>query len=301
MEILGAPMSRIVLSTSSSGLDDMDIKHNIELIRLRIHVNNVEFIDGKNISSERLQHLMNEVSHSPVHTSPAPAHEVAMMLSGLQNKGVKEVFITTLSSQVSDSYQIISEVAQSFKDSMDIYVYDTKDLNACEALLALEADYLMQQNYAMQDIASRLDALRRSHHMLFAADDLSYLIKNKKVSTTAGFFANLFSIKPVLQVSDAGDVVPISKIRKIDKAFEYMVNQFENVIPRADSFAYVLSAGRPDLDSRFIAMLKQKTGVTDIAVLPVSAISLANHGPSGLGLCVFEGDVPSAAKLFAKF
>lgn len=146
-------MSRIVLTTSSSGLDDMDIQHNVELIRLRIHVNDVEFIDGKNINSERLQYLMNEVSHSPVHTSPAPAHEVAMMLSNLQSRGIKEVFITTLSSKVSESYQIISEVAKSFADNMDIYVYDTKDLNACEALLALEADYFMQQGYAMSDIA----------------------------------------------------------------------------------------------------------------------------------------------------
>ncbi|SJM36278.1 DegV domain-containing protein [Psychrobacter pasteurii] len=294
-------MSRIVLTTSSSGLDDMDIQHNVELIRLRIHVNDVEFIDGKNINSERLQYLMNEVSHSPVHTSPAPAHEVAMILSNLQSRGIKEVFITTLSSKVSESYQIISEVAKSFADNMDIYVYDTKDLNACEALLALEADYFMQQGYAMSDIASRLDALRRSHHMLFAADDLSYLIKNKKISGAAGFFANLFSIKPVLQVSKEGEVVPISKIRKIDKAFEYMVNQFAEVLPRKDSFAYILSAGRPDLDSRFIEMLKQRTGVDNIAVLPVSAISLANHGPSGLGLCVFEGDVPQAASMFAKF
>ena len=294
-------MSRIVLTTSSSGLDDMDIQHNVELIRLRIHVNDVEFIDGKNINSERLQYLMNEVSHSPVHTSPAPAHEVAMMLSNLQSRGIKEVFITTLSSKVSESYQIISEVAKSFADNMDIYVYDTKDLNACEALLALEADYFMQQGYAMSDIASRLDALRRSHHMLFAADDLSYLIKNKKISGAAGFFANLFSIKPVLQVSKEGEVVPISKIRKIDKAFEYMVNQFAEVLPRKDSFAYLLSACRPDLDSRFIEMLKQRTGVDNIAVLPVSAISLANHGPSGLGLCVFEGDVPQAASMFAKF
>lgn len=290
-------MSRIVLTTSSSGLDDMDIPHNIELIRLRIHVNNVEFIDGKNISSDRLQYLMNEVSHSPVHTSPAPAHEVAMMLSNLQNRGIKEVFITTLSSQVSESYNIINEVAQSFKDKMDIYVYDTKDLNACEALLALEAEQLMKQGYSMSDIATRLDSLRRSHSMLFVADDLSYLIKNKKISGAAGFFANLFSIKPVLQVSEEGLVVPISKIRKLDKAFKYMVDAFSETLKRKDSFAYMLSAGRPDLDSRFLNLLKERGGIQDIVVLPVSAISLANHGPSGLGLCVFKGDVPYAARL----
>ena len=276
----------------------MDVPHNIELIRLRIHVNNVEFIDGKNISNERLQYLMNEVSHSPVHTSPAPAHEVAMMLSNLQNKGIKEVFITTLSSKVSESYSIISEVAQSFKDNMDIYVYDTRDLNACEALLALEAEQLMKQGHSMPDIASRLDSLRKSHSMLFVADDLSYLIKNKKISGAAGFFANLFSIKPVLQVSEEGHVVPISKIRKVDKAFKYIIDAFSETLQRNDSFAYMLSAGRPDLDHRFMQMIQDKTGVQNLTVLPVSAISLANHGPSGLGLCVFKGDIPYAASLF---
>lgn len=290
-------MSRKVLSTSSSGLDDMDIKHNVELIRLRIHVNNVEFTDGRNINSTRLQRLMNEVSHSPVHTSPAPAEEVAMQLSKLHEQGVKEVFITTLSSHVSESYNIISRVAQTFKDRMDVYVYDTKDLNACEALLALEADRLMQQGHTMPDIAARLDTIRGSHKMLFVADDLSYLIKNKKVSAPAGFFATFFSIKPVLKVSDEGEVLPIIKIRKLDKAFYYVIEQLSDTVKRKDSFAYMLSAGRPDLDARFLQMLKQKTGIEKIAVLPVSSISLANHGPSGLGLCVFEGDIPYAASL----
>lgn len=290
-------MSRIVLSTSSSGLDDMAISHNVELIRLRIHVNNVEFIDGKNISSERLQYLMNEVSHTPVHTSPAPAHEVAMMLSDLQTRGIKEVFISTLSSQVSESYDIIKRVSQSFEDSMDIYVYDTKDLNACEAMLALEADKYMREGLHMKAVAARLDELRENHRMLFVADDLSYLIKNKKISGAAGFFANLFSIKPVLQVSDEGQVVPISKIRKLDKAFDYMFDELAAAAQRRDSFAYILSAGRPDLDSRFIELLKQRTGLQRIAVLPVSAISLANHGPSGIGFCVFDGHIPAAASL----
>lgn len=47
-------MSRIVISTSSSGLDNLDINHKIDLIRLRLYVNNVEFIDGKNITNDRL-------------------------------------------------------------------------------------------------------------------------------------------------------------------------------------------------------------------------------------------------------
>ena len=289
-------MSRIVISTSSSGLDNLDIDNNIDLVRLRMFVNNVEFVDGKNITYERLQHLMSGNDCSPVRTEPVPAKEVADKFKHLYEQGYKEVFVTTLSSQLSDSYKIIKAVADSYQNKMDIVVYDCKELNACEGLLALEAEYLMNEGKSLTSIVQRLDQLRAHHKMLFAVDDLSYLIKNKKLSSAAGFFANLLSIKPVLQVTDHGEVVAVNKIRKLDRALDHIVEDFGESLQRSDSFAYILSAGRSELDDYFVSLVKQRTGINKIAVLPVSNISLANHGPTGVGLCVFSGEIPYAAQ-----
>lgn len=290
-------MGRIVLSTSSSGLGNIDIKTNIQLIPMRLFVNNVEFIDGKNITQDRLISIMSQSACSAVHTSPAPAEEIDEILTRLYEQGYKEVFITTTSSGVSESYAIIKQVAQRFQERMYVYVYDTKELNMCEAMLALEAEHLLAQGESLAKIARRLDELRASHSMLFAIDTLSTLIKNKKLSATAGFFANMFNIKPVLQMTDDGKLVAINKIRKLERALDYIVEDFADSLQRPDTFAYILTMGRTDIDNYLIDLINRRTGLRDIPVLPVSNISMGNTGPTGVGLCVFEGEIPYAAQL----
>ena len=290
-------MSRIVLSTSSSGLGNLDIKTNIQLIPMRLFVNNVEFIDGKNITQDRLISIMSDAACSAVHTSPAPAEEIDEILTNLYEQGYKEVFITVTSSGLSESYNIIKQVAQRFQDRMYVYVYDTKELNMCEAILALEAEHMLEQGESMSKIARRLDELRASHKLLFAIDTLSTLIKNKKLSATAGFFANMFNIKPVLQMTDDGKLIAINKIRKLERALDYIVEDFADSLQRPNTFAYILTMGRTDIDNYLINLIKRRTGIQNIPLLPVSNISMGNTGPTGVGLCVFEGEMPYAAQL----
>ena len=117
-------MRRKIISTSTSSLYNLDIKHNIDLIRLRLYINNVEFIDGLNINNQRLRHLMTDLDSTAVHTSPAPDHEVIELFNSLCDQGYDEIFITTLSSSLSKSYETIKKVAMGFKERIDIYVYE---------------------------------------------------------------------------------------------------------------------------------------------------------------------------------
>ena len=80
-------MRRIVISTSSSGLDNLKVNTKVntkvDLIRLRMFINNVEFIDGKNITTKGLHQLMTGVSCSAIHTQPAPETEVLALFNDL--------------------------------------------------------------------------------------------------------------------------------------------------------------------------------------------------------------------------
>ena len=246
-------MRRIVISTSSSGLDNLKVNTKVntkvDLIRLRMFINNVEFIDGKNITTKGLHQLMTGVSCSAIHTQPAPETEVLALFNDLLRQGYEEVFVTTLSSKLSESFDIIKKVAAGFQGRMKIYVYDCLELNVCEGLLALEAEHLLNEGESMPRIAQRLDELRANHKMLFAVDDLSYLIKNKKLSSAAGFFANILNIKPVLQVTEGGEIIAVNKIRKFERALDHIIDDFSESLQQHDSFAYVLSAGFSQLAS----------------------------------------------------
>ncbi len=293
-------MSRIVLTTSSSGLDLLDVKTSIRLIRLRIYVNNVEFIDGKNIDINRLRRLMHGGAIAPVYSRPAPTSEVIELFRQLKDEGYKDIFITCLSAKLSESYSFIKAAAESFKDDLNIYLYDTRILNFCEGALALEAEHLINKGIAMPDIAKRLDELRASHDMLFAIDNLAHLIKNKKLSATSGFFANLLNIKPILTVDTEGYLIPTKKVRKYEKALDYIVETYAERIQRADSFSYIHSSGNTELDNYFAARIKQRSNISHIPIIPLSAISVANHGPTGVALCTFTGQRPYVAAKFKK-
>lgn len=287
-------MKRAVITTSSSSLDNIDISNNIGLIRLHLNVHNVDFIDGKNITLSKLQKIMLETAIAPVKTSPAPLEEVKQMFSALCQQDYTEVFVITLSSQMSESYNIVTEAAQYFSEHLDIHVFDAKELNFCEAVLALEAEHMTEQGYTMEDIAQHLTAIRDNHQFLFAVDDLSYLIKNKKLSATAGFFANLLKIKPVLQITDEGQIVALNKIRHIERALDFIINEFTNIVAEKESFLYVLDVGDEQLTQKVVGLFKDKLNIDDIPVVPVSSISVANHGPNAIGIGVFTETIPWA-------
>ena len=291
-------MRRKIIDTSTSGLDNLNINNEIELIRAHIYINNVEFIDGKDINTKRLRHLMMSMNSSAVRTAPAPAEEVADMLTKFYQQGYQELFIISLTSKHSESFEIIQQVSDSFKDRMDIYVYDSKNFDVCEAMMALEAEHMTRQGHSMLEIAKRLDQLRLSHSMLFAVNDLSYLIKNKKVSSASGFLANLLDVKPILSVNTEGKLEINKKIRGIDKTLDYMVRKVAKHIKDTDSFVYILSTGETELDNRLVNKVKQYTPLDNVPILPLSTVSTANQGPTGTGLCMFSGEVPYAAKYY---
>lgn len=294
-------MKRAVITTSSSSLDNININNNIGLIRLHLNVHNVDFIDGKNITLPKLQKIMVETPIAPVKTSPAPLEEVKQMFSALCQQNYTEVFVITLSSQVSESYNIVTEAAQDFSEHLDIHIFDARELNFCEAVLAIEAERMTAEGHTMDAIAQQLTIFRDNHQFLFAVDDLSYLIKNKKLSATAGFFANLFGIKPVLHITDVGKVEPFSKIRRIEKALDHIVEEFtQKIVEHNRSFLYVLDVGDAWMTNRMVESFKERLNMDYIPTVPVSSISLANLGPNAVGVGLFTDTIPWAVTQLPK-
>ena len=169
-------MSRIVLSTSSSGIEHLNISHNIQFIRLHVQVNNVDFIDGRNLTADRLSQIMLTTPSTRSKTSPASHEEVREQLNKLYEQGYRDVFIVCISSVFSDSYLIISQVAKEFADRMNIYVYDTKMANLGEGALAYEADVMLHEGKSFDEIVRRLHVIRHGSTIQFAVSKNLWII-----------------------------------------------------------------------------------------------------------------------------
>lgn len=288
-------MSRIILCTSSSGLDELSIQHNIEIIRLNIKINNVNFIDGKNINMSSLSRIMIDTPNAIAKTSPTSEQDIFAQFSTLYQRGYREFFVVCISSELSQTLNILKIVKERFSHQINIYLYDTKTLNFPESVLAYEADVLLKQGASFVEIANHLDILRANSAVFFSLYDLTYIIRNKKLSVPAGFIANLLNIKPVMEVSPTGHLVVKDKVRHTKNALIKLGQYTSEFVHNYDCFIYVLQGSVQSDTDYFLDILDTYCGINDIPVLKTSCTALANHGPRGVGIGTFRGIIPRIA------
>lgn len=289
-------MKRIVLSTSSSSLNYINTPHTVRLVPFHVIIDGTDHLDIRDIDTVRLSQILYDNPNLSVKTSPPTADEINALFDELYAEGYEEVLVCTISSAISKSHEIFNTLKTKFVGKMNIYVYDTKTLNIDEGALAFEADLMMQEGKSMLDIVNRLDELRKNSLFMFTLSELNFIIRNKKLSAPAGFIANLFDIKPVMWVDESGRVIPREKIRKIERSINYIAETAIRHINNKESFIYIADTTMGFFTEELHELLANNYRLHNIPVIPVSTVSLANHGPLGVGLGVYYGEVPRIFK-----
>ena len=288
-------MKPIVVATSSCCLQGMALPFELELLRMHVKVDTVEFIDGKNINSQRLVEIMTNPlrPHALASSTPASEHEIANLFSQLIQRGYTDVFVSCISSQFSDSLAIVERVRPRFAQQLNICVYDTKSINVAEGALVYEAGVMLSQGKSFDDIVTRLNTLRANSDVYFTVSQLDYLIRNKKISVPTGWLANLLDIKPVIHLDETGTLIVSDKVRKTERAITRIA---EHLAKRAGLRASALfiadTAVSKDISVALQRLLAERYGLTQVPIVELSPISIANHGVFAVGLCAFYGDIP---------
>ena len=285
-------MKRIVLSTSTSCIGHLSVPHGIRLVPLHIMVNGTHFLDGKDIDTARLSGMLYQNPHLDVYSTPPTCQEIEEIFDELYESDYEEVLVCTAASVLSQAHENFSKVIPKYVGKMNIYLYDSKTININEGALAFEASLMMQEGKSMLDIIHRLNALRANNAFIMSLSDLSVLIQRKKLSAPAGFFANLLNIKPILWIDDNGYVVVKEKVRKFERVMYHMADIVTHQMGRQDAFVYIVDTSIGLHTNEFKNILAHDYGLRNVPVIPVSTVSLANHGPTGMGLGVYYGEVP---------
>lgn len=290
-------MKRVVYSTSTSCLDYLKKPHAVRAIPQHLIINGVRFLDGKNITLSRLEEILATSTMTDMRTEPATHAEILAIFNQLEAEGYHEVLMLTHSFQLSESFNIIREAKSQFQGKLRVFVMDTKQINVAQGMVALDLAQMFLAGAMIPEIQHHLDTLAEAQQALFVVDDLSYLIKSKRLKPTAGFIANLFDIKPVLSIEKDGAIRPVDKVRKFERAIDMMVKKLAPSLQSQPNFPFIYNAGNPDLVNYLRAVLARDIGITDIAVVPVSPVSVATHGPNAVGLGMFSGVVPNCASM----
>ena len=147
----------IVTDSGADFTPEFQKKYDIHLVKTRIMINEVEFIDRENITREEIikQMIEDKVKTS---TSLAPRYEFAETFEKLLEKYEKILFIG-ISSKMSATYQSAYLMAKKV-DREKIVVMDTKSVSWGMSFLIYHAALRREQGIPLEKVVEELTEKR---------------------------------------------------------------------------------------------------------------------------------------------
>lgn len=278
----------MIVSTSTSCLDDLGIPENVKMLPMNIHMGGANYLDGQNLSLDSLSRILLDTPNIDISTSAPTENQLIEFFYQLIKEDVQEVLFICLSSSLSQTYKNLLNISSMFSHRMKIYIYDSRTISHGEAILVQEASRLLKQGTEIPQIITEINRLRDKTHIYLAVDNLKGMIRTKRISAPVGFFANLFGIKPIVKVEYSGQIVAFEKVRSFEKCIERLADAIITAANGKKGTMYVLS-GNLNPHTKSLLNYLSLRGYAKTEVLPAASVSIANIGVFTLG-CVFVED-----------
>ncbi|MDK1670408.1 DegV family protein [Moraxella osloensis] len=278
----------MIVSTSTSCLDDLGIPENVKMLPMNIHMGGANYLDGQNLSLDSLSRILLDTPNIDISTSAPTENQLIEFFYQLIKEDVQEVLFICLSSSLSQTYKNLLNISSMFSHRMKIYIYDSRTISHGEAILVQEASRLLKKGTEIPQIITEINRLRDKIHIYLAVDNLKGMIRTKRISAPVGFFANLFGIKPIVKVEYSGQIVAFEKVRSFEKCIERLADAIITAANGKKGKMYVLS-GNLNPHTKSLLNYLSLRGYAKTEVLPAASVSIANIGVFTLG-CVFVED-----------
>ena len=145
-----------------------------------------------------------------------------------------------------------------------IEVVDTIQATAGQGLTVLQAAYMKEAGYSMDEVISRLNEIKFTSRIMFTVDTLEYLAKGGRIGKVTSLAGTMLNLKPMIQLKDA-ELIPYSKVRGRKKALESIIpmltEYFEQTGESFDDYDFAMANATTPDDIRTIQIrLEELTG-----------------------------------------
>lgn len=226
-----------IVSTSTGCLDYVDNNYdNLRILRMKIIINDESFNDFTEITASSFYKRLKEDNTLVPSSSMPSIGEIMELLDELEKENYEEVIITTISSELSGTYNVCLTVKNQYQGKLKIHVIDSRNAAITEGFLSLEALRLVKEKIPTKEIVEYLERLRINRKQYFMVDNLRLFVANGRLSGASGFIGSMFKIKPILEVNSAGKIVSLEKIRTQKKSLARMADIILGDLEKVNDF-----------------------------------------------------------------
>ena len=291
-------MSEFIISTCSTA--DLSREHfdkrDIKYVYFHFEIDGKDYPDdlGDSIPFKKFYEMMAQGAMT--RTSQVSIGEYVEFFEPFLKEG-KDILHLALSSGISGTFNSASVACEQLKEKYPdrkIYIVDTY---AASAGLGLVADKLADLRDEGKDIDELHDWVEKNKYYVqswFFVSDLKYLVRNGRVSKTAGAIGNVLNICPLLNINRDGHLCVKAKVRGKNAVMKAQVKKmFELCENRADysdscfishSDCYDDARAVADMIEAQIPALKGKIQLFDIGT------TIGSHTGPGTVALFFWGD-----------
>ena len=276
-----------ILVDSASDIDKREAENlGVDLIPMPVRFGDREYSDGVDLGRREFFEKLIESDELP-QTSQINENMSEERFS-VMLENCDEVVAIVISSKLSGTYGCACRAAENFGGR--VQVVDSLNASAGERLLCMYALRVAEKNsMTAKQIADELNEKKTQIRFLALLGTLEYLKKGGRISSAAAFAGELFSIKPVISITD-GEVKLVGKAMGSKRGGNLLTQFIDKYgVDFGMPVALVYSGLSDELLSKYIDDSK-RLWEGKIAELPKFLIgsAIGSHiGPGAIGVAFF--------------
>lgn len=219
MYLMKKPIAWILDSTAYV-TEEFENHPDVYVVPLNLHFGHEEFVDGVDLSNEQLYQRIKAAPEFPKTSQPS-----AGKFAELYDK-LKEEYECGIAVHVSAklSGTLASSVSGAEMSDFKLYAVDSMALSYGMTGLLERGMELAEKGLEAEAIARQLKEETSNYQNYILIGNLTQLYKGGRMSGAAYYIGSLLQVKPIVQLSVDGELLPIDKVRSHKKAVQYLLN-----------------------------------------------------------------------------
>lgn len=281
-------MEPIILTDSCSDLPIEYIDENqLPFLSLTCHFNGRDYKDdfGKSLSYKEFYDTIR--GGTVATTSQINTYHFIEEFKKYVTQGKSVIYIgfsSALSGCVSSAEAAKKSIYEEFPDA-DITVIDTKCASLGQGLMVTYAVDMLKKGCSKQEIVDWIEENKLRMNHWFTVEDLIYLKRGGRISSSTAIIGTILNIKPVMHVDDEGRLIPVTKVKGRKKSLKALAQRLFDEIVNPEEQVIAISHGDCLEDANYLReLILSSVKVKDVIINNVGPVIGSHSGPGTVAL-----------------